>query len=171
MKTPLTFLLSLTFLFLFSGSVYGDDLQDGVYAYYGDDFQDGVYAYQRKDYKEAIRLWKPLAEQGDADAQYNLGLMYDHGQGVPQDYKEGVRLYRLSAEQGNTKGQYNLGFMYAKGTGVLQDYALAHMWFNLSGSNGNKGGVKNRNIIEKRMSPSQIEKAQEMARNWKPTTK
>ena len=61
--------------------------------------------------------------------------------------------------------------MYFKGTGVLQDYALAHMWFNLSGSNGNKNAVFNRDIIEKRMSPSQIEKAQEMARNWKPTKK
>jgi hypothetical protein len=53
MKTKLTFLLSLTFLFLFSGSVYGDDLQDGV------------DAFERKDYKEAVRLWKPLAEQGN----------------------------------------------------------------------------------------------------------
>jgi len=44
----------------------------------------------------------------------------------------------------------------------------AHMWFNLSGSNGNKGGVENRNIVEKRMTKQQIEKAQEMARNWKP---
>jgi len=52
--------------------------------------------------------------------------------------------------------------------GVPQDYVLAHMWFNLSGSNGDKDAVKNRNIVEKEMSPSQIEKAQEMARNWKP---
>ena len=58
--------------------------------------------------------------------------------------------------------------MYDNGQGVLQDYALAHMWFNLSGSNGNKQAVKNRDIVEERMSPSQIEKAQDMARNWKP---
>ena len=71
MKTKqLTFLLSLTFLFLFSGSVYGDD------------FQDGMDAYKRKDYKEAFRLWKPLAEQGVAEAQYNVGLLYRRGQGV-----------------------------------------------------------------------------------------
>ena len=59
--------------------------------------------------------------------------------------------------------------MYEIGQGVLQDYALAHMWFNLCGSNGYKNAVKNRDIIEKGMSPTQIEKAQEMARNWKPT--
>ena len=94
--------------------------------------------------------------------------MYDNGLGVPQDYKEAVRLFRLSAEQGYANAQYNLGQMYYKGQGVLQDYKEAHMWFNLSGSNGRKVAIKYRNIVEKRMSPSQIEKAQEMARNWKP---
>ena len=59
--------------------------------------------------------------------------------------------------------------MYYTGQGVLQDYALAHMWFNLSGSNGHKNAVELRNIVEKKMTPSQIEKAQDMARNWKPT--
>ena len=195
MNKPLIFLLSLTFLFLFGGSVYGDD------------FQDGVDAHKRKDYKEAFRLFLPLAEQGKASAQTNLGIMYDNGQGVPQDYKEAVKWYRLAAEQGQAKPQYNLGvmyekgqgvpqvykeavkwyrlsaeqekasaqcnlgLMYANGTGVLQDYALAHMWFNLCGSTGDKDCVKNRNIIENKMTPSQIEKAQEMARNWKPTKK
>ena len=72
MKTkPLTFLLSLTFLFLFSGSVFGDD------------FQDGLDAAQRQDYKTAYKLFLPLAEQGNASAQFNLGVMYDNGQGVP----------------------------------------------------------------------------------------
>jgi hypothetical protein len=58
--------------------------------------------------------------------------------------------------------------MYDTGRGVPQDYALAHMWWNLSGTNGDKDAVQNRNIVEKKMSPSQIEKAQDMARNWKP---
>jgi TPR repeat protein len=65
MKTPLTFLLSLTFLFLFSGSVYGDD------------YQDGLDAYQRKDYKEAVRVYRLSAEQGHPSAQSNVGMMYD----------------------------------------------------------------------------------------------
>ena len=103
--------------------------------------------------------------------QYNLGVMYDNGQGVPQDYKEAVKWYRLSAEQGFAEAQYNLGLMYYKGQGVPQDYVSAHMWWNLSGSNGNKDAVTNRNIVEKKMSKQQIEKAQEMARNRKPTTK
>jgi TPR repeat protein len=66
----------------------------------------------------------PIAEQGDASAQYNLGVMYANGYGVPQDYAEAVRWYRLAAGQGNAKAQYNLGLMYYNGEGVPQDYAV-----------------------------------------------
>ena len=97
--------------------------------------------------------------------------MYDNRLGVPQDDKEAVKWFRLSAEQGHASAQHNLGFMYFNGLGVPQDYVLAHMWWNLSGSNGYKDAVTNRNIVEKKMTPSQIEKAQELARNWKPTSK
>ena len=89
MKTPLTFLLALTFLFLFSGSVYGDD------------FQDGLDADAKGDFKEAVKWYRLSAEQGHSSAQYNLGVMSGRGQGVPQDLKEEVRWYRLSAEQGH----------------------------------------------------------------------
>ena len=108
MKTkPLTFLLALAFLFLFSGSsvVFGNDLQDGL------------GAYDRGDYKEAVKWYRLAAEQGDAKAQYYLGAMYDKGQGVPQDHKEAVKWHRLSAEQGFAKGQYYLGVMYGNGRG------------------------------------------------------
>jgi hypothetical protein len=161
MKKPLTFLLSLTFLFLFSGSS----------VVFGGDFQDGVDAYERKDYKEAVKWYRLSAEQGIASAQYNLGFMYSNGQGVPQDYKEAVKWYRLSAEQGHAFAQSNLGQMYLKGLGVPQDYVLAHMWFNLSSSQGITTAIKNRNIAEKKMTKQQIDKAQEMAINWKPTSK
>ena len=146
----------LTFLLLFSGS-------SGVF---GDDYQDGWDAYERKDYKTAYKLWLPLAEQGDVEAQYNLGVMYYKGEGVSKDYKEAVKWFRLSAEKTYAGSQNNLGGMYYKGQGVPKDYALAHMWFNLSGSNGYKDAVTNRNIVEKKMSKQQIEKAQELARNW-----
>ena len=159
MNKKLTFLLALTFLFLFSGSVFGDD------------YQDGLDADKRYDYKEAVRLYRLSAEQGDAEAQSNLGFMYANGQGVPQNYKEAVKWYRLSAEQGYLLAQIDLGVMYEKGQGVPQDYVSAHMWSNLAGINGDKDAVKNRDIIEKRMSKQQIEKAQDMARNWKPTKK
>ena len=65
------------------------------------DFQKGAAAAQRGDYSTALREWKPLAEQGNADAQNNLGLMYREGQGVPQDYKTAVKWYQRAAEQGD----------------------------------------------------------------------
>ena len=156
MKPKLTFLLSLPFLFLFGGTVYGTDLQEGW------------HEYKNNDYKKAYKLWLPLAEHGNVTAQYNLGHMYEKGKGVPQDYKEAVRLYRLAAEQGDVDAQLKLGVSYGMGRGVPKDHALAHMWWNLSGSNGNKEAAENRDIVETKMTPQQIEKAQEMARNWKP---
>ena len=135
MKTPLTFLLSLTFLFLFSGSVYGDD------------FQDGLDAYKRQDYKTAYKLFLPLAEQGNASAQFNLSVMYDKGRGVPQDYKEAVRLYRLSAEQGVASAQFNLGSMYSNGLGVPQDYKEAVKWYRLAAEQGFAGAQSNLGVM------------------------
>ena len=126
MKTKLTFLLSLTFLFLFSGSVYGDD------------FQDGLDAANRGDFKKAYSLWLPLAKQGNAKAQFHLGLMYYKGQGVPQDYKEAVKWYRLSAEQGLSTAQCGLGEMYYGGEGVSHDYAEAIKWWKLAAEQGHE---------------------------------
>ena len=60
-------------------------------------FDEGLAAYRRGDYATALREWRPLAEQGDADAQYNLGVMYEHGQGVPQDYAHAHMWYNLAA--------------------------------------------------------------------------
>ena len=120
------------------------------------DFQKGMDAYEKKDYATALREWKPLAEQGDAPAQYNLGMMYHKGQGVPQDYKTAVKWYRLAAEQGNASAQGNLGAMYAFGTGGLKDYVYAHMWGNIAAANGNEMGAKLRDDFEKKMTPTQI---------------
>jgi len=62
--------------------------------------EDANKALQRGDYKTAYRLFKPLAEQGLPLAQYNLGVMYYNGQGVPKDYAEAAKWYRKAAEQG-----------------------------------------------------------------------
>nr|WP_240327077.1 tetratricopeptide repeat protein [Ursidibacter arcticus] len=88
-------------------------------------FQQGFEAVQKQDYQTAFRLWQPLAEQGDAAAQFNLGLMYDNGQGVKQDNQQAVKWYQQAAEQGYAEAQFNLGVMYAKGRGVKQDYHQA----------------------------------------------
>ena len=138
----------------------------------GQDFQKGREAYERGDYATALREFRPLAEQGDAKAQYNLGLMYEEGKfdvhlgyGVPRDYAEALKWYRLSAEQGNALAQRNLGLMYANG-GVPLDYVQAHMWLNLAAAQGWGDAAKDRDIIAKRMTPAQIAEAQRMAREW-----
>ena len=81
----------------------------------GADFDAGLAAYERDDYATALREWRPLAEQGDADAQFGLGLMYHDGDGVPQDGAEAVRWFRLAAGQGDAHAQLFLGQMYRDG--------------------------------------------------------
>ena len=128
------------------------------------DFDKGLRAAQSGDFATALREFKVLAEQGNATAQYNLGIMYRNGRGVVQDYKEAVKWYRKSAEQGDAKAQSNLGFMYANGRGVVQDNVYAHMWFNIAASNGDTDAVKNRDMAAKNMTSSQMAEAQKLAR-------
>ena len=85
---------------------------------------------------------KKMAEAGDASAQYNLGLMYRHGDGVLKDSFEAVKWYRKSAEQGYALAQLNLGVMYNKGDGVLEDSVEAHAWYNNASANGNEAAKK-----------------------------
>ncbi len=76
------------------------------------DFYKGVKAYENRDFAAAFKEWKPLAEGWDSAAQYNLGMMYKNGEGVPKDYKEALKWYRLAAEQGFLIAPYNHGLMY-----------------------------------------------------------
>ena len=77
-----------------------------------------------------------LAEQGDAVAQFNLGVMYENGRGVPQDDAYAGGWYRLAADQGYADAQFNLGIMYAFGVGMPQDYAEAVRWYRLAADQG-----------------------------------
>ena len=86
------------------------------------DLDKGMTAYNAGDYAIALKELEPLAEQGDVDAQFILGYMYDEGKGVPQDNKEAMKWYRLAAEQGDAGAEFNLGIMYVSGKGVPQDY-------------------------------------------------
>ena len=128
------------------------------------DFQKGLTAYKSGDYATALREFRPLAEQGTANAQVYLGLMYANGRGVPQDYKTAVKWYRLAAEQGYAAAQGKLGVMYALGKGVLKDYVYAHMWASFGASNGNEKGRQVRDFVAKNMTPTQIVDAKKLAR-------
>ncbi|HHW5018725.1 TPA: tetratricopeptide repeat protein, partial [Haemophilus influenzae] len=100
-------------VFSFQSTAWADTLEQ--------QFQQGLTAYEQSNYQTAFKLWLPLAEQGNAKAQYNLGVMYGNGRGVKQDYFKAVNWYRKAAEQGHADAQLNLGYMYEKGRGVKQD--------------------------------------------------
>ena len=102
----------------------------------GQDFDKGLADYERGDYAAALKEMRPLAEQGLAFAQHNLGVMYEKGQGVKQDPAEAVKWYRRAAEQGNAKAQFNLGLMYHEGHCMKQDHAEAVKWFRRAAEQG-----------------------------------
>lgn len=124
-------------------------------------------ALRRGDFRVAAGLFYPLAERGDARAQYNLGLLYASGLGVTHDYQAALKWYRMAAKQGHAGAQSELAQMYSKGQGVSQDYIHAHMWYSLAAeslSGGSKQELtKDRDNVASRMTADQIRKAQEMA--------
>ena len=85
---------------------------------------------------------RKAAEQGDAAAQYNLGVMYDEGKRVTRDDAEAVKWYRKAADQGHAKAQYNLGLMYTNGQGVKRDDVEAVKWFHKAADQRDASGAK-----------------------------
>ena len=100
------------------------------------DFNDGWTAYSSGNYKKAFTEWLPFAEQGDAQAQYNLAGLYVNGYGVDLDEDKAFNWYKKSAQQGLAKAQYNVGAMYLTSTGVDQSYKKAKHWLSLAYENG-----------------------------------
>ncbi len=130
-------------------------------------FEDGRTAYEAGDYAVALRRWRPPANHGHAGAQFNLGVMYEKGQGVAQDDVKAARWYRRAAEQGVAEAQSALGDAYHIGRGVMQNYIHAHMWFDLAAARGDETAAENRDIVARRMTPAQIAEAQRRARAWR----
>jgi TPR repeat protein len=124
--------------------------------------EDGLQALDRGDYATALRLLRPLAEEGNQEAQINLGNMYFDGNGVPLNYAQSVDWYLLAADQGNTDAQIALGFLYKYGEAVRFDYVQAYKWFDLAGSGSD------RDIVATMMTPAEVAEAQKLVGEWKP---
>lgn len=181
-------LLALIYIYFPSSSIADDneDFLDGVQAAEQGDFisalkfwqplaekgfKDAQFnlavMYERgkgvpQNYKTAVKWYTLAAEQGHAKSQYNIGVMYNNGEGVPQDYKAAVKYYTLAAEQGIAEAQFNLAFMYESGKGVPQNYIKAYMWVNLAAAGKEEKKIRDkRDILVKKMTPVQIDKAQE----------
>jgi TPR repeat protein len=119
-----------------------------------------------QDYVEAAKWFRKAAEHGDNDSQYMLGEMYRRGQGVEQDDFEALKWYRKAAEQGYAIAQCCLGGMYATGQGVPKSYIEAYKWFDLAAAGEVSKAIENREIISRRMIPSQIAEAQRLSREF-----
>jgi TPR repeat protein len=115
-----------------------------------------------QDYKKAVKWFTLAAEQGDASAQYNLGVMHSFGLGIIPDYKPAVKWFTLAAEQGNALAQYNLGRLYYLGQGVSENLVYAHMWSKQSSRNGFKMGDDLSKLLTDFMSIAQIEEANQL---------
>ena len=102
----------------------------------GANYRTGLDAYERGDYATALRQWRLLAEQGDASAQYNLGLLYTNGQGVPKDDVQARQWFEKAAVQGGAQVQVTLGNFYIRGQGGPQDYLKALVLFRLAADQG-----------------------------------
>jgi len=108
---------------------------------------DGMAAYRSGDYSKAIEVWRPLAEKGDATAQYRLGAMYGEGRGVVRDDKVALMWFQRAADQGDANAQYNVGASYAAGLGVAQNDAEAAKWFKRAAEQGMAYGQLNLGLL------------------------
>ncbi len=99
-------------------------------------YEEGKQAYLDKDYAQALKILKPLAENGDSQAQVTLGIMYDFGHGVAKDASKAIEWYIKAAEQGIPAVQHDVGVKYFQGQGVEQDYLKAAYWWEQSANAG-----------------------------------
>ena len=125
----------------------------------------------------AVETMNLAADQGQADAQFNLGMLYTHDEGDWQDdYAQKALWYRKTAEQGDARAQYNLGVLYYKGHGVPRDFAKAYFWFDLATAAEQDASLveqttkyratKYRDEAAFHLTPADLVRAQERARKW-----
>jgi hypothetical protein len=136
-------------------------------------FHQGVSAFNRQNYAQASRVFIPLAERGNAQAQAYLGFMFETGRGVPQNYTEAALWYRRAAEQGDSLAQYSLGLLYDKGQGVPRDLVEAAKWLNLATAGAprqaREARARIRDAVTTTMTRGQIAQARVRALEWAPT--
>ena len=133
-------------------------------------------AYERKEFALAVSIWKPLAAEGNAEAETLLGAMYWQGEGVPRDHAEAARLYLLAAGQGYARAQNDIGFMYGFGEGVPpRDDVQAYKWISLAierytvkNQDRRDQAIKDCATLKARMSSAQLAEAEAAIKAWQP---
>ena len=130
------------------------------------DFKEGLNFFLNKDYANAEKFFRKAAQQGDPEAQFCLGDMYNNGYGVAKDELKAVALFRKSAEQRFAPSQINLGIMYSQGTGVEQDLIEAFMWLSIAGRAVDEDGRDLLGVVEEQMTAGQITEALRRSSAW-----
>ena len=126
-------------------------------------------AHERGDYTAELTVVRPLAEQGFAFAQFNLGVLYDNGYGVPMDDRQAMAWYRKAAEQGLPQAQINLGIMYEEGEGEPVDVVQAYFWYAMADAQGDDQAPQAKREIAEKMTPAQIAEAEQKIKEWRAT--
>jgi len=131
----LTFVTLVSLIVAFPGTGFADEMSQGMSAYEAGRFQ------------EAYQAWLPLAKKGDANAQFNLGLMYRNGLGVKRNDREALTWFSQAAQQGLLDAQYNTGLMYMEGRGVAVSKIEAFKWWELAAAKGHAASQHNLAVL------------------------
>ncbi|MBF0125104.1 MAG: sel1 repeat family protein [Magnetococcales bacterium] len=106
------------------------------------------------------------ANQGNVDAQVNLGYLYQRGQGVPQNDIEMMKWYHAAATRGHAAAQIKLGSVYYEGKHTPRDYVQAYLWYQLAALQGYQSAVEFRDYTAKSMTPEQLLQAKRLVQDW-----
>ncbi len=135
------------------------------------DSQTALEAYNAGDYETAYREWLPLAEKGSTTAQFNIGLMFDLGEGREQDFKRAIEWYVRAAENDFGRAQFRLGEIYEAGEGIEQDLIQARKWFAIAAESRYASARKRKKKVAKEMTPEEIALGDMWAREFRNTRK
>ena len=120
-----------------------------------------------RDPSQALKWYKAAAEQGNPEGQLQLGVMYLMGIGVARNTPQALKLLKLSADQGTRDAQVFLGLAYRNLQDAPRDFLQAYMWFHLAALQGDPLAPKQRDDLERLMTPDQVAKARGLAAAWK----
>ena len=133
-----------------------------------DSLKEATKAFAKKQYAAAAKLFRPLAEKGNAIAQYKVAVMHKMGLGVPKSEKEARKWSRLAAKQGNPQAQALLGSLYYKASGEESpDTLRAYIWYEVAAAQGSAEAKKDLAVLTKQLTPQQVTEGREKAQKCK----
>jgi len=106
-----------------------------------------IEAFNRQDYVQALSRFEALAHDGNAEAQYRLGVIYERGEGAPPDHQLAASWYRKAADQGHARAQSALGGLYEFGRGVPRDFRQSVQWYRKAAEQGLSVGLYNLGVM------------------------